>query len=131
MIVDTSALIAILANEPERDAFVRAIVASETIALVSAANHLETALVVDRFRDPVLSRRLDELLDKLGIEVAAVTREHVQIARDAYRDFGRGSGHPARLNFGDSFSYALARSTGQPLLFKGDDFVHTDLRPAV
>jgi ribonuclease VapC len=130
MIVDTSALIAILANEPERPAFVQAVVSTDA-ALISAANHLETALVIDGYRDPVLSRRLDELMEELRIEVTAITREHLQIARDAYRDFGRGSGHPARLNFGDCFSYAVARSTGQALLFKGDDFIHTDLRPAV
>ncbi len=130
MIVDTSALIAVLGNGPERAAFVKAILEADQ-ATISAANHLETALVVDGIRDPVLARRLDELIDRLGIGVAAVTPQHVQVARDAYRDFGRGSGHLARLNFGDCFSYALASSTGQPLLFKGQDFAHTDLRPAV
>jgi ribonuclease VapC len=77
----------------------------------------------------VLSRRLDELIDRLGVDIVDVTAAHARLVREAYRDFGRGSGHPAQLNFGDCFAYALARSTRQPLLFKGDDFVHTDIAP--
>lgn len=130
MIVDTSAVIAILNGEPERETFVRAIVESST-ARMSAANFLETAIVVDGLGDPVKSRRFNELVDALGIEVVDATAEQAHIARAAYRDFGKGSGHPARLNFGDCFSYALAVATGESLLFKGDDFVHTDIRPAL
>lgn len=130
MIVDTSALVAILAREPERDTFTEAIINAQP-ARMSVASFLEAALVVDGYRDPVLSRRLDELIDRLGIELVDVTRAQAQVAREAYRDYGRSSGHPARLNYGDCFAYGLARAEGEPLLFKGDDFVHTDLRSAV
>lgn len=130
MIVDTSALIAILRDEPEAGACARAIEAASD-RRISAANFLEAAIVIDGSRDPVASRRLDDLLKEAGIVVEPVTAAQAGIARDAYRDFGRGSGHPARLNFGDCFAYALARVTGEKLLFKGDDFVHTDIRAAV
>ncbi|MBA3309336.1 MAG: type II toxin-antitoxin system VapC family toxin [Nocardioidaceae bacterium] len=130
MIVDTSAVIAILTGELEHEAFARAIVESP-VAGMAAATFLETALVVDGLGDPVKSRRLDELIRALGIEIVDTTAEHARIARAAYHDFGKGSGHPAKLNYGDCFAYALAAATGEPLLFKGDDFVHTDLQPAL
>jgi ribonuclease VapC len=130
VIVDTSALITILAGEPEREAFVEAILQARPPRL-SAANYLETALVVDGYRDPVLSRRLDELIDRLGIVIVDVTADQVDAGRQAYRDYGRGSGHPARLNLGDCFAYGLASTTGETLLYKGDDFAHTDLHAAV
>lgn len=130
MIVDTSALVAILAREPERDTFTEAIINAQP-ARMSVPSFLEAALVIDGYRDPVLSRRLDELIDRLGIELVDVTQAQAQAAREAYRDYGRSSGHPARLNYGDCFAYGLARAEGEPLLFKGDDFVHTDLRSAV
>ena len=130
MIVDTSALVAIVANEPDRALLLAAILDSRS-AKMSAATLLETSVVVDRLGDPVASRHLDDLLAELRVEVVDVTSEHAQIGRAAYRDFGKGSGHPARLNLGDCFSYALARQTGEPLLFKGDDFVHTDITPAI
>jgi ribonuclease VapC len=98
---------------------------------ISAASFFETAIVIDGRHNPVLSRRLDAFISGSEIGIEPVTVEQAKIAREAYRDFGRGSGHPARLNFGDCFSYALARVTGEPLLFKGDDFIHTDLTPAV
>ncbi len=98
---------------------------------ISAANYLETAVVIDASRDPVASRRFDELVDTAELQVEPVTHHHARIARDAYRDFGKGSGHKAGLNFGDCFAYALAKSTGEALLFKGDDFAHTDVRPAL
>ncbi|QOR71848.1 type II toxin-antitoxin system VapC family toxin [Ruania alkalisoli] len=129
MIVDTSAIVAILQGEEEESAFREALVAAEH-AYLSAANYLELAIVTDRIGDPVLGRRLDEVLDTLDITVVDVTAEDAKTARQAARDYGRGSGHPARLNFGDCFSYALAARTGEPLLFKGDDFSRTDLRPA-
>ena len=95
-----------------------------------AANFLEIAVVVDSLRDPVKSRRFDELVRALGIEIVDSTAEHARIARAADRDFGEGSGHAASLNFGDCFSYALASATGEPLLFKGDDFTQTDVNTA-
>ncbi len=82
--------------------------------------------MIDASRDPVASRRFDELLAEAGIVIEAVTDAQARLAREAYRDFGKGSGHPARLNFGNCFAYALAKATGEPLLFKGDDFHHTD-----
>ena len=87
--------------------------------------------MVDGARDPVISRRLDELLALYAVRVEPFTAEHAALARAAYRDYGRGSGHPAKLNLGDCSSYALARATGEPLLFKGDDFSETDLVAAL
>ena len=130
MIVDTSALIAILRDEPEAPVMARAI-EEATARLISAANWLETAAVIDGSRDPVASRQFDQLLDVARIVVAPVTEHQAQIARAAYRDFGRGSGHPAGLNFGDCFAYALAKDAGEPLLFKGRDFAQTDIVPAL
>lgn len=130
MIVDASALIAILRNEPETEAFVRAIDDAPR-ARISAASFLEAAIVVDRARNPLPAGRLDNLIAELRLIIAPVTEEQAHIARQAYRDYGRGSGHRARLNYGDCFAYALARATGEPLLFKGDDFRHTDIAPAV
>ena len=130
MIIDTSALIAILRDEPDASAYAAAIEAAAHRRM-SAANLLEAAIVIDGSRDPVASRRFDDLVTEAQLVIEAVTEAHARIARDAYRDFGRGSGHPARLNFGDCFAYALARATGEPLLFKGDDFSHTDITPAL
>lgn len=129
MILDTSAIVAILRGEPEGPAYIRAIEGATT-RRISAANYLETAIVVDGNRDPILSRKFDELLQKASVVIDAVTPKQVEMARAAYRDFGRNSGHPAQLNFGDCFAYALAKDRGEPLLFKGDDFVHTDVQPA-
>jgi ribonuclease VapC len=126
MIVDTSALIAILRDEPEARAFAIAIADADRRRL-SAANYLEAAIVIDGSRDPIASRRFDDLLREAGISIEPVTEEQAKIAREAYRDFGRGSGHAARLNFGDCFAYALAKTTGEPLLFKGDDFLHAGI----
>ena len=130
MIVDASALIAILRNEPETETFVRAIDGAPR-SRMSAANFLEAAIVVDGARNSLPARRLDELIAELRVVIEPVTVEQAHIARQAYRDYGRGSGHPARLNFGDCFAYALARATGEPLLFKGADFGHTDIKPAL
>jgi len=128
VIVDTSALIAILRGEPDAAYFVDAIVAEEGRTLLSAGSYLETAIVVDGGRSPVASRRLDEFLGESGIKIVEVTVSQARIARAAYRDFGKGSGHPARLNFGDCFAYALATERGERLLAKGTDFVRTDVR---
>ena len=125
MIVDTSALIAILRDESEAKVFAEAIAAAA--CRMSAANFLEAAAVIDAARDPVASRRFDELLAAAQITIEPVTETQARIAREAYRDFGKGSGHPAQLNFGDCFAYALAKESGEPLLFKGADFHHTDV----
>jgi len=130
MIVDTSALIAILRDEPEARAFAIAIADADRRRL-SAANYLEAAMVIDGSRDPIASRRFDDLLREGGIAVEPVTEEQAKVAREAYRDFGRGSGHAARLNFGDCFAYALAKTTGEPLLFKGDDFLHAGIAQCI
>ncbi|MFD2184032.1 type II toxin-antitoxin system VapC family toxin [Rhodoplanes azumiensis] len=130
MIIDSSALVAILRAEPEGPRFAEAIAAAPT-RRVSAVGYLETSIVIDSARDPVASRRVDELLAEAAVVIEPVTEQHARIARQAYRDFGRGSGHPARLNFGDCFSYALAKATGEPLLFKGDDFRRTDVATAL
>lgn len=129
MIVDTSALIAILRNEPEGDSFVQSLVDTEQ-ARMSAVTYVEAAAVIDRLGDPVLSRRLDELLAILEIDIVPFDADQARIARAAYADFGRGSGHRAHLNVGDCCAYALAMSEGEALLFKGDDFPHTDVHPA-
>jgi ribonuclease VapC len=130
MIIDASALIAILRDEPEARTFARAI-ASTNIRRVSAVNYVEAAAVIDASRNPVASRRLDDLFREAELIIETVTEAQARIAREAYRDFGKGSGHPAGLNFGDCFAYALAKATGEPILFKGDDFSHTDLSPAL
>lgn len=130
MIVDSSALIAILKREAEASVFSEALNGSEA-PRISAANYFESAVVVDRWKNPKLSRRFDELMEQFDIIIEPVTPEQARIARQAYRDYGRGSGHAANLNFGDCFSYALARAMREPILYKGDDFIHTDLRSAV
>lgn len=130
MIVDSSAIMAILNSEPEARAFASAL-ASTTNARISAGTLVELSIVVDGRRDPVRSAWLDPFLAETRMEIVDVTAVHAKVARDAHRDFGRGSGHRARLNLGDCFSYALAKVTGEALLFKGDDFIHTDLTPAV
>lgn len=129
MIVDTSALIAILRDEPDAETFAFALAAARA-PRISAANYLETAIVIDASRDPIASRHVDDLFTKARLVIEPVTAEQAAIARSAYRDFGKGSGHPAQLNFGDCFAYALAKSAGEPLLFKGEDFSQTDLVPA-
>src|ERR1700733_10453561 len=105
MIVDTSALIVILRDEPQARAFASAIAGAERRSM-SAANYLEAAIVIDGSRNPIASRRFDDLLREAEIVIEPVTEQQAQIAREAYRDFGRGSGHPAGLNFGDCFAYA-------------------------
>lgn len=130
MIVDPSALVAILRGEPGADRFLEALAAGDR-PKISAATLLEAAIVVDSQRDPVLSARLDELVSSAGLTIEPVTGEHCRIARQAYRDYGRGSGHSAGLNYGDCFAYALAKTSAEPLLFQGDDFSATDIRSAL
>jgi ribonuclease VapC len=129
MIVDSSALLAILRDEPEAAACARAI-EDATTRRISAANFLESAIVIDGSRDPVASRRFDDLVRVAELSIEPVTAEQARIAREAYRDFGKGSGHPAQLDFGDCFAYALAKVTGEALLFKGRDFACTDVSRA-
>lgn len=128
MIVDSSALLAIVRGEPETEAFIDAIAAAAAPTL-SAATWLEAAIVVDSRRDPALSRDFDRLVAPLTI--APVTEAQARRARDAYRDFGKGSGHKAQLNFGDRFVFALAEDSRAPVLFKGEDFTHAGLVSAV
>ncbi len=129
MIVDSSALIAILLGEPEAVAFATLLDSAANLS-ISAAAYLELSIVIDARKIPALSNQIDEILERFDIYVEYVTAEQARIARQAYRDFGRNSGSPARLNSGDCFSYALARAKREPLLYKGDDFVHTDVRKA-
>jgi ribonuclease VapC len=125
MVLDTSALLAILMAEPEAEGFAVAI-EHDPIRLISAGSMLETAIVAESRWGDAGGRELDLFLFKAGISVMPVDGEQVEIARQAFRLFGKGR-HPAGLNFGDCFAYALSRVSGQPLLFKGDDFAHTDL----
>jgi ribonuclease VapC len=130
MIVDSSALITIAKREPGWEIFSRALDSSKFIRL-SAASFIETAIVLDALHNPVVSTRFDELIGNSEIVIEPVTIEQAKIARQAYRDYGKGTGHPAKLNFGDCFSYALAREKREPILFMGEDFVYTDLRSAL
>ena len=127
MIVDTSVVIAVLKEESDGPRFLRALTMSTQPKRIPAANYLEAAIVVDANRNPLLSRRLDDLIVQKEILAEPVTLEHAKIARAGYRDFSKSSGHQAGLNFGDCFAYALAKSMREPLLFKGDDFSHTDV----
>ena len=130
MIIDTSALLAILRNEPEAASYAKALEGATTRRM-SAGTFLEAAVVIDSSRDPVASRRFDDLLRIARVSIEPVTEEQARLGRAAYRDFGKGSGHPAQLNFGDCFAYALARAVGEPLLYKGDDFSRTDITAAL
>jgi ribonuclease VapC len=129
MIVDTSAVLAILFAEDDATRFANAIAEAEA-RLISAANYLEAGIVVDNQISAAAGRQLDALISRAEIRVEAVTRQHADIARQAYLDFGKGN-HSAGLNFGDCFAYALSKTTGLPLLFKGDDFTKTDLPSAL
>ncbi len=129
MILDTSALIAILRFEAEAPEFAR-IIESAAQPCMSAVSYVEAGAVIDGSKDPVASRRFDDLIEEAQIAIEPVTEAQARIARQAYRDFGKTSGHPAKLNFGDCFSYALAKFKGEPLLFKGRDFSWTDVKSA-
>jgi ribonuclease VapC len=128
MVLDTSAIVAILLNEPERHRFVRLIEAAP-VRQLSAASRVEATLVIEGRKRAAGRAALDLLLTEAEVEIVAVTLEQVEIACQAFRRFGRGR-HQAGLNFGDVFAYALAKSTGEPLLFKGDDFSKTDVTSA-
>jgi Uncharacterized protein conserved in bacteria len=122
MIVDTSALIAIVKLEPDGRRYETAL-ESSPVNRISAATYLEVSVVIDGARDPLLSRRLDEILAEGQFIIEPVTEGQARIARAAYRDFGKGSGHPAGLNFGDCFSYALARTTVNRFSSRATTFV--------
>ncbi|HXV65241.1 MAG TPA: type II toxin-antitoxin system VapC family toxin [Vicinamibacteria bacterium] len=126
MVLDTSALLALLLDEPEAEDF-RAAVEDDPTRLVSAATLLETAIVIEARKGDAGGRELDLLIRTADITVVPVETDHVSEARRAYRRFGRGR-HAAGLNFGDVFAYALARTSGEPLLFKGADFSKRDIR---
>src|SRR5881409_529408 len=125
VVIDTSAVLAILLGEPERGKFLQLLSESET-RLLSAANALETEMVVESRRGEAAGRELDLFLHRTKIEIVAVDEEQFSIARFAWRKFGKGR-HPAALNFGDCFTYALARVSGEPVLAKGQDFALTDI----
>lgn len=124
MIVDSSALMAILQQEPGADAVARAAATAE--CRMSTATWLEVGIVADH-RSTRHGEGLNELVEALAIELVPVSAQHAAIARAAYRRYGRGNHAEASLNFGDCFSYALSVTTGEPLLFTGDDFTHTDV----
>ena len=128
MVIDTSALLAILQDEPERRVFNEAVEAADTRS-VSVASFVEVSIVIDSRYGPDGVRDFDLLLSKAEIQLVPVDSEQAFLARQAFRQYGKGR-HAASLNFGDCFSYALAKSLGEPLLFKGEDFAKTDL-PAV
>lgn len=130
MIVDSSAIIAILREESDAAVFARAI-ATAKIRRISAATFLECGIVVDAQRDPLVSRGFDEFVREAEFVIEPVTETQARLARQAYADFGKGRGHPAGLNFGDCLSYALALDLREPLLWKGDDFGHTGIRSAL
>jgi len=130
MIVDTSAILAILRDEPEAVSCAAAIAGARS-RRVSAVNYVEAAAVIDGSRNPIASRRFDDFFREAALRIEPVTESQARIAREAYRDFGKGSGHAAGLNFGDCFAYALAKAMGEPILFKGTDFRHTDLEPVL
>jgi ribonuclease VapC len=125
VVLDSSAILALLLNEPDAQTY-RVAINEDQTRLVSAATLLEVSLVVERRNGEAGGRELDVLISKTGIEVVPVDGDQVFEARRAWRKFGRGR-HPAALNYGDLFSYALSRTTGEPLLFKGNDFARTDI----
>ena len=125
MVVDTSAILALLFNEPEADD-IEVAIDTDPVRLMSTASCLESATVVEARLGAAGGREFDLLLHSVRVELVAVTAEQVDVARSAWRRFGRGR-HEAGLNFGDCFSYALATISGEPLLFKGNDFARTDV----
>ena len=129
MIVDASALLAIVLGEGDRERFYTSLGRSANSS-VSPVNYVEAAICADRDSDPGRGEFLDEIIQRFDVKLASITPEQAMIARHAYHQFGRGK-HPARLNLGDCFAYALAKARREPLLFKGDDFAKTDIEPAI
>lgn len=129
MVIDTSALVALLGMEPEAARLAQAI-EGDAVRLLSAATLLESSIVLESRQGEAAVRELDLLLAKAGVQIEPVTAEQAEVARQAWRRFGKGR-HGAGLNFGDCFSYALSRVTGEALLFKGKDFPQTDVTAAI
>ena len=129
MILDTSAVAAIFFGEPEALRYIR-LIQNAVHCRISIANYVELSIVIEGQIGPEAGRQVDAFFHRAAIGLEPITLEHGQIARQAFLDFGKGR-HPAGLNFGDCFSYALAKSTGEPLLFKGADFSKTDILSAV
>jgi ribonuclease VapC len=130
VIVDASALLAILFDEPDGQQMEDVLLTSPRRPEMSPVNFLEAAIRVDQMKSQAKSQKLDELLKDLAVEIVTVSPEQAHLAREAYRKFGRGN-HPAKLNLGDCFAYALAKARREPLLFKGDDFRLTDVEAAI
>lgn len=128
MVIDTSAIVAILFNEPERPGFSR-LIAQDEVRLVSAATRVEAAFVIEGRTRDIGRERLNRFFALNDIEIVAVTPEQAEFAVEAFRRYGKGR-HAVGLNIGDCFSYALWKATGEPLLFKGNDFAQTDVVPA-
>jgi ribonuclease VapC len=129
MIVDTSALVAVLFTEPEADLYIQLIHAADR-CLLSAGSYLELSIVLERQADPETDRQCEMFIRRAGIAIEPFTFEQAHIARQAFHDFGKGR-HPAGLNFGDCFAYALSKFTGEALLYKGEDFKRTDITSAI
>lgn len=129
MIVDASAVLAVLFDEPEKAEFRDLLLMTPELAM-SPVNYLEASIRADDRKHPAKGLQLDALLDGFGIQIVAITEDQAKHAREAYRQFGKGN-HPAKLNLGDCFAYALAKARGEPLLFKGDDFRRTDVEAAI
>jgi len=129
MVIDTAALIAILFGEPEALSFTR-VLAGETLKLISSFNALETGIVVEARKGEAGGREFDLLMHRAQIEIVAMNADQAELARAAWRKYGKGN-HPAGLNIGDCCAYALAKYSGEPLLFKGDDFSQTDIQSAI
>ena len=130
MIVDSSAIVALLRKEAGFERLKEALLRAEPPVAMASPNYVEASIVIDAKGSAEGSRTLDDLIAEYEIEVIPFTAEHARLAREAYRDFGRGSGHPAKLNFGDAMAYAVAKAERQSLLFVGNDFIHTDIDPA-
>jgi ribonuclease VapC len=129
MIVDSSALLAVILNEEDEPKYSAALIDAPVLRM-SAANWVEAAILVDSYKNPSAAVRFEDLFDVLQLRVESVTIDDACRARAAYADYGGGH-HPARLNYGDCFAYALAKRCGEPLLFKGNDFARTDIEPAL
>lgn len=130
IVVDTSALIAVLFREPDCDTYRSAMFEADG-AFMSAASVLEASMKLVWYNERAMDDELDLLLQQLQIQPVAIELDQLAVARRAFRSYGKGTGHPARLNFGDCFSYALAKTRNLPLLYKGNDFIHTDICSAL
>jgi ribonuclease VapC len=129
VIVDSSALLAVILGEPDEPALLSTMIDAPRLSM-SVANWFEAAMVIDARKNPKAIARFDDVIRELDIELVPVSIAQAHRCRTAFNHYGRGN-HPARLNYGDCFAYALAKESGEPLLFKGEDFVQTDIEPAL